>query len=1276
MRFAPLFAFLMLGSYAFAQQTDNHILHAVPAPGKVVIDGKLDDWDLSGQIDVYANFRTRNTYSAKVAAMYDQDNFYLALSWRDPTPMYNMIDPTFDIGSGWRSDCVQLRLKTDMVVADIDCWYATSAQRAIINIAYGRFATAQTPDDTSKFNSINDALKAGAQEAFLKGEDGKSYTQEIALPWKLITGQAAIVKATGQPYLPPKSYHAGDTFSMGMEFLWGGPDGKTWPIHRYADLLAEGKSSREFFWTAVDSWGPVKLEPTGHLNLPKVVPAGSAAYLQQTAGPVALKYQMPFDGFATIVIEDAQGRRVRNLIGMAPRTKGAQVDYWDGLDEQGRLALPGTYHWRGLVHQGIDPTYEATYGTPGHPPWDNADGTGAWLSDHSAPIAVATAGKLVALACPIAEAGWAVIGTDLNGKKLWGQRKFQGVRALAMDEKYVYIGMNPGGPGAMVTVPSMARVEAATGNYAPFATKDGPQLIVPVATADETAQIVGMAISGDQIAVALSGPNMVRNFDKQTLARRSETPVAAVSGLAANPDGTLVALTGAGLQRLAVGTSAPLATGTLENGFAVAVDQQGRFFVTDRATNQIKVFAADGTALPSIGTPGGRPLPGKWDPNGLRNPAGIAVDSLGRIWVAEETMFPKRVSVWSADGKLITDYLGPTTYGGMGGAADPLDKTRVFGNGCEWKLDYDNNKAVPVANLIDDNLVGDFVRHGGHEYFMTKQGRLYLRKGDALVLVACFGAISARELAMPKYEFMPPIPITPPAGVGNQSFSYLWCDRHDDGQVRPEEIQTLASPVLTTAYWGGYWLDENFTLYTVTGGYGSQTIGRIPVSGFTPGGVPLWEASKWQLILERPELGPGKLYYAGAGQVLVGANPLACVADDGAIRWSYADHWPDVHGSHNAPIPDRDDTLVGGLSCIGTAETGGPLGKIIAMNSNMGRLYLFTADGLFVGSVFQDCRTAGDPWPADPKRGSPLGGISMGGEWFGGYFFKSVPTSEYYLIAGGTSYNLIKLSGFDTLRPLAGGALGYTQANLAAADKLQQQRSAAQAGAKTLTIARLPQTPALDGNLGKYPPDAWVAWNAGLYSLRGLVATDGTNLCVAYEVNGEHNPMVNGGHDATMLFITGDSVDLQLGTDPAANPQRTDAAVGDERLLLSVMDGHPIAVLYRFRVQGEKHPQSFQSPWRSYAVDEVKLLPDARVKITRHDNGYTVEAQVPLASLNFDPQPGQSYKLDLGAVFADATGTNRAARVYWANKATGLVSDVPGEIMPSPNLWGTGKVGE
>ena len=122
-----------------------------------------------------------------------------------------------------------------------------------------------------------------------------------------------------------------------------------------------------------------------------------------------------------------------------------------------------------------------------------------------------------------------------------------------------------------------------------------------------------------------------------------------------------------------------------------------------------------------------------------------------------------------------------------------------------------------------------------------------------------------------------------------------------------------------------------------------------------------------------------------------------------------------------------------------------------------------------------------------------------------------------------------------------------------------------------------------------------------------------------------------------------------------------------------MLDGKPVAVLYRWKTTGEKHPQTFTCPWRQYTVEDVQVLGDAKATINRRASGYTVEAAVPLATLGFNPQPGKSYKLDLGVIFSDAPGTTRSLRMYWANKATGLVNDVPGEIMPSPNLWGDGQ---
>lgn len=97
---------------AHATQTDNYGLHAVPAPPNIAIDGKLGEWDLSGQVLMTYDIESlRDVYSAQVATMYDANNFYVAIHWRDPLPLGNSHDPRYKGGKGWAGDSVlQTRL--------------------------------------------------------------------------------------------------------------------------------------------------------------------------------------------------------------------------------------------------------------------------------------------------------------------------------------------------------------------------------------------------------------------------------------------------------------------------------------------------------------------------------------------------------------------------------------------------------------------------------------------------------------------------------------------------------------------------------------------------------------------------------------------------------------------------------------------------------------------------------------------------------------------------------------------------------------------------------------------------------------------------------------------------------------------------------------------------------------------------------------------------------------------------------------------------------------
>ncbi len=282
---------------ASAVQTDTRGLHAVPAPGAVTIDGRLNDWDLSGAtLMCYDVEALRDVYSATVSMMYDSQALYVALHWKDPQPLGNRHDPRFEAHKGWAGDCVQLRLRTDQI-SHVTAWCYAPTMEPALQIEHGKSLTEPFGGDAMVLRrTAGWEMDRGAAMGFVKDADGRGYVQEMRLPWPLLT--------IGKPPV------AGDTIRCGVELLWGESD---WPVHRYADNLQAGAASREFFWTARDAWGDVVLEPRGGLKLP--APSWAAALAPEPQdGPVAIGYDLPRDARVTLAIETLDGRRVRNLV--------------------------------------------------------------------------------------------------------------------------------------------------------------------------------------------------------------------------------------------------------------------------------------------------------------------------------------------------------------------------------------------------------------------------------------------------------------------------------------------------------------------------------------------------------------------------------------------------------------------------------------------------------------------------------------------------------------------------------------------------------------------------------------------------------------------------------------------------------------------------------------------------------------------------------------------------------------------------------------------------
>jgi hypothetical protein len=184
------------------------------------------------------------------------------------------------------------------------------------------------------------------------------------------------------------------------------------------------------------------------------------------------------------------------------------------------------------------------------------------------------------------------------------------------------------------------------------------------------------------------------------------------------------------------------------------------------------------------------------------------------------------------------------------------------------------------------------------------------------------------------------------------------------------------------------------------------------------------------------------------------------------------------------------------------------------------------------------------------------------------------------------------------------------------------------------------------------------------YNVTAAIAVSGDRLYAAFRT-GDPNLLRNSGESPTAPFKTGGALDLMIGVNPHADPRRSKPEPGDERLLVTQVKGKTLALIYRASVPGTRDPVSFSSPWRTITIDRVDDVSD-QVHLAGADGNY--EFSIPLTVLGLKIFPGEALKADLGILRGD--GIQTIQRVYWSNKATAIVSDVPSEAMLTPDLWG------
>ncbi|MDQ2686859.1 MAG: hypothetical protein M3Y28_03225, partial [Armatimonadota bacterium] len=903
LRFLGILGLLVtLMGHVSATPTENIGLQVLSAPGPVAVDGKTGDWDLSGSVFASNDIETqRDDYAVWLAAMYDKSNLYVLARFADKTPLNN---PGQTIATyGFNGDSLQIRTIThpdtpDALTCNVTAWRGHDGSD-VVNMDY----EGAKPE-------IKDAKTQGARQAFTVNSDGKGYVQEIAIPWSLLT-------KNGQP-LP-----AGAQMQMTFEPNFTTPGNGRLSVK---DVFKPVPNiDRVFTFMSKTEWGVATLSPCGQVaprpvrvaggrefpvTLEHGVPVADWASLSAPgAAPTLLGFKpitftLPADSYVSLNIKNAQGQVVCQLLRGEFYAQGKHTVLWDGLTtpnahEPGTPVPSGNYTWSALYHGPIGLRWRGFADNGGSAPWDNGPTTN-WGGDHGQPNAAASDDDRVFLGWTSAEAGSALVATDLAGNVIWKNTRsgIAGAGLVAASNGVVYV---------LNGSKDLYHLNAKDGSYlswgesnSPSAPADVNPLDLWTGTGDKPDTVDGLMAAENTVIVSLAKQNALLVIDGKTGVLLKTVTVPAPGALA---DGSrslpgvagrlpgLVYVVSGGAKVLAVNPWTG-ATKTLIDGLSpatgIATDATGNIYVgVGEPDNQVRVYDAAGKFRHTIGRPGARALLGSWQPDGLRFISGLTVAQDGKLWVTENDDFPKRVSVWDTKtGAFAKEFFGATHYGASGGAIDPRDPNVMVGSGCEWRLDPQTGRARLTAVITRDGMNNSHFGTGmnGKLYLVVSNGTGF--SSDSVQVFERLG--NAHYVLRSRFAY----------DIQAKTTRY-WADANGDGQEQPAEVTTVPGLLKISGWYMS--VTPDLTLYS---GYG-----QYKVTGFTRAGAPRYDLAHPVPLPNAGEQGgmgaqtsvgsaDGRLVlYNGAYGVARSTFDCYDIAS-GLRLWSYPNDYVGVHGSH------------------------------------------------------------------------------------------------------------------------------------------------------------------------------------------------------------------------------------------------------------------------------------------------------------------------------------------------------------------------------------------